>query len=547
MSRSVVSIARHLPLLVWTALFIWTGYQGIRFGDHWDEVLIVNSVAKSAKSGQFLPDRYHYSSAMYDVSVGVLVGMAHRAEPGALVQYVPQKRLQDYEAEAPRFRERLEGVARSRDYLINLRRTFVWITASTALWIYLALLVLRRSWLEALLGAAVVFSSWEVSYHSRWVAPDCGMMAFGALCLVGCLATLRSDRPRRWLLLAAVAAGIACGFKYTAGLMLLPVLFAWGETADLRSRRGWYWLLMVLGGFLGTFLVTTPGALLDPFRFVHDVSYEMRHYTETVGPQMHPHLVEPGRDHAIRMIQYLGFVVLGPYRWTAVIGFVLAVIGGIHTARKNPVSALILLVPPTLYVAYMAEMEIMVARNMLLVVPFLCILVGQGTSAIAGWMRERPILAHRPAWFRRIAFGTIYAVVAAGLVAGSGWNIHAAETIATAQRVNREEQLARMLENQPDVRYCVSPAIRAQLDRVRGSEALPNAEAPCTHDASLAIFYGADVRDTFRYRLNRPNRVKPVPPGPYDVNLDYYLWLKDPNRILIGPVDIALASGAVRR
>ena len=48
------------------------------------------------------------------------------------------------------------------------------------MWLYRLVLTWRGSRIEALLAASLLALSWEVSYHTRWVAPDGLLMQFSA-------------------------------------------------------------------------------------------------------------------------------------------------------------------------------------------------------------------------------------------------------------------------------------------------------------------------------------------------------------------------------
>lgn len=535
--------AGHVPLLLLVASFLWTGNRGVDFGEHWDDVHQIDAAANAAKTGVLLPHWYHYSSGMFDVSMIVLATVAHHATPGPMVRAAGKHALLEFEAEAPAFRERLEKIVRSQAFLLRLRRTFLWIAAMAGLGVYLSLLAMRRDKLEAWLGAATLLISWEVSYHSRWIAPDCVVMAFGSLVLAGCLKALHAERPARWLVLGAVAGGVAFGFKYTAGILLIPLLLTWASGASLRSSRGWLLLSAVLGAFGVTFLVTTPGAVLEPFQFLRDVVYEVRHYREAWGPEMHPHLVEAGYDHAQRMVVYLALVALSPYRWLAALLFGTAVVGGVVTARRAPTEGLILLVTPTLYVAYMADQRLMVARNLLLVIPFLAILVARGLGALTGWVG-----GSEPAGALRTKLRWLVPALAVMvIVINAQWSLRASQSIRDRNSFDREERLAVFLESHVGESFCISHSLAKELRGLPGNRTWPNARERCPSDATRAVFYAGDLKHKFRYRLNRPGQIEPLPPGPYDINVDYYLPLSDGKRILFGPVSVALATGAVSR
>ena len=78
--------------------------------------------------------------------------------------------------------------------------------------------------------------------------------------MVAALGTADARRPL-WLLVAAVMVGLAVGSKFTAVLLLLPLL--WTAWAVGQPRRWWAAALAVLGVATLVFVLTNPFALLD--------------------------------------------------------------------------------------------------------------------------------------------------------------------------------------------------------------------------------------------------------------------------------------------
>lgn len=78
--------------------------------------------------------------------------------------------------------------------------------------------------------------------------------------MVAALGTADARRPL-WLLVAAVMVGLAVGSKFTAVLLLLPLL--WTAWAVGQPRRWWAAALAVLGVATLVFALTNPFALLD--------------------------------------------------------------------------------------------------------------------------------------------------------------------------------------------------------------------------------------------------------------------------------------------
>ena len=150
------------------------------------------------------------------------------------------------------------------------------------MWLYRLVLTWRSSKVEALLAASLLAFSWEVSYHTRWVAPDGLLMQFGALTM---LARRRRPRERRPAL--ALAGGDRgrprLWLEVPGGLLLAPTLVAYGmsscptsarsagicDRASQASRR-----------LRRAFVVMTPGNVFEYEEFQRDIEYERMHYGE---------------------------------------------------------------------------------------------------------------------------------------------------------------------------------------------------------------------------------------------------------------------------
>lgn len=181
-----------------------------------------------------------------------------------------------------------------------------------SLWVgdYAHLLLLGR-WITAILGAATVwpvFLTADRLYDRRaaWIAA-----ALAALCPMGVVlghyltvdvpsaffstATLAAAATaaaasvpavrRRAMLTAALLCGIGVGIKYSVFpwfLALVPVLLQGRrEPADRKAVA--IDALLILGVGAAGFLIATPGALLQPDRFIADVSQELRYNREGMG------------------------------------------------------------------------------------------------------------------------------------------------------------------------------------------------------------------------------------------------------------------------
>ena len=390
-----------------------------------------------------------------------------------------------------------------------------------------------------LVAASLLATSWEVDYHSRWVAPDGLLMAAAGGCLVLCAATLRRPRVVWW---AAAAAGLATGVKYPGGLLVVPVLTA-AVLARPAGDRWWRLLrrlpLLVLVQ-LGVFVLTTPGAVLQPWNFAAWVRFNRDHYG-TIGHFGHT-ILNPVA-HAVAMVEYLVLVL--PSHWTAPsIGVsVLAVIGTAALCRRDWRLALLLLPFPVLYVGYFSQQIVMIVRNLLVLAPLLAVLAAVGATAVWDVVRRRGAPDVHPGLRRVAAFVAITSVVL--LVAtDAGWQWHAAGHMAERRTVAAQVAAARTyLAAHPSWRVFPSDGAAAALH-------LPAVPAtPGTRDVVLA--FAQEDGDMWKWPANVPGLTLATF-GPFACNFDYYPNWMDDRLVLMDVaqarrVPVAQVERAVRR
>jgi 4-amino-4-deoxy-L-arabinose transferase-like glycosyltransferase len=125
-----------------------------------------------------------------------------------------------------------------------------------------------------LLAAALLAVSFLAVSWSHLAVNDVPTTAAVALSLLGIAGILR----RGWALdyvLAGAGLGLACAIKYTAGIVILPLLVAAAvrfhervSIASIASRLG-----LALGATLATFVLFNPYSLLAPREFVDGLLY----------------------------------------------------------------------------------------------------------------------------------------------------------------------------------------------------------------------------------------------------------------------------------
>src|SRR3954452_16593027 len=136
----------------------------------------------------------------------------------------------------------------------------------------------------ALVAAAMLTFAFLPVVYSRIAVTDVGTFLPVAVAMWGALRVYERGLLRDYLI-AGVGIGVATGFKYTAGLVVLPLIvagvvriFRHGSGPLFRRRELWW---LVAGGALSAlcFFITTPFALVHP----HDTLYQLRQQAEAAG------------------------------------------------------------------------------------------------------------------------------------------------------------------------------------------------------------------------------------------------------------------------
>jgi hypothetical protein len=234
----------------------------------------------------------------------------------------------------------------------------------------------RRTGLVA--AAVLCFAFLPVAF-SRLAVTDVGTLAPVALVLLFSV-RIAERGGRRWCVAAGAAAGLAIGFKYTAGLVLLvpalalalPLLADFGRQ---RLRTAALGALAVAGGAFATFLVTNPFFFLDLDSSLH----QLRGQAQLAGEQD-----KFGQESDFGPLYYLDSLLWG-------LGYVAAACaaaGAVLLANRTHASpsaarstsdrarlALLLIFPVALFL-YLSVQSRFFGRWLLPVYPMLALLAG---------------------------------------------------------------------------------------------------------------------------------------------------------------------------
>lgn len=514
-------------LAVVIGIFVATGVAGRDFGEHWDEKYWqIEMTREMIKTGTLLPRHYAYPSLSLWINLAAVLPKSVAVVTGALSG---SGALSSGSAEGRK--AQLEAIFQyvdSQDYKIRLRTIYIVLSSLVLVWTYGLALVWGRSHFLAALAAAVLGSSWELSYHSRWIAQDALMAQFTTLCLL--LSSVGRFRPGQqgWFKAAAVAAGLACGMKYTAALVLIPLFVAALQVRQPGSSRRstikrcteilWYFGL--------TYLATTPGTVLRPVSFLDGIVYNWRHYSRMGHGG---HTVDPGLGHGTLMLEYFACVLFSPFPAIALALFVLSLLGVVETVYRHRMASAVLLAFPVAFVLMFDRQRVMLVRNLLPVAPVLAVLAALGAGAV--WERVR----HGPA---RLA---LLAVLVAALAINAGWLAHCVGTIRDRGSDRFRRESVAYIARHPDKRFFVQDCVRRELAPF-GLSSLANVTAtPDGSDIVLLSCKNAGYAAPNEWTSN--DRTQFITWfGPYEVNMNYYAdWVGD-DRVLAMTITHARAN-----
>lgn len=236
----------------------------------------------------------------------------------------------------------------------------------------------RRLWAttEGLVAAAILSFAFLPVAYSRFALNDVGVLLPMSIAIYG-IVRAREDGRWRYFILSGAAIGVAVGFKYTAGVIVAPLLVA----AALRARREPKALagagLSLLVAALA-FFVTTP-------YFVLELGDALRELGSQGDQTDRP---KPGQRAEHPLVFYAGSLT-----WGLGVGAAIAAVGGlVWELRRDPVRALLLALVPVLLVLYLAGAERFFARWWMPAYPMLALLAGIAIARLSRRVSSRPAL-----------------------------------------------------------------------------------------------------------------------------------------------------------
>jgi 4-amino-4-deoxy-L-arabinose transferase-like glycosyltransferase len=326
----------------------------------------------------------------------------------------------------------------------------------------------RRLWgvAEAIGAAAVLTFAFLTVAYSRYAVTDVGVLLPSALAVYGAI-MVREDGRLRWYLLAGAATGLAIGFKYTAGLVLLLLLgAALLRFRDERDRRtALRRIAAALAVMTAAFVVTTPFFVID----LHVALYQLKIQRLAANT---PKLGQP----AVGGIPFYLRSLTWGFGWG---GLIAAGVGFVLQWRRDRVRALMLVAfPLALLLYFVTDADRFFARWLMPGYPALAMLAGVGIAGVARAVPVRPALQA--------------AVLALLVVAAIAMPV--AADVRNARVLGREDtrQIARAWMNAhlpPAERVVIEPAVPSGFFGARYTEGFgPRAKASGTDAGSATRF-----------------------------------------------------------
>lgn len=293
----------------------------------------------------------------------------------------------------------------------------------------------RRLWgrMEGIAAAAILAFAFLPVAYSRYAVTDVGVFLPVAIAVLAAI-RVAEEGDRRWFVTAGAAIGFAIGFKYTAGLLLAPLLVAAGSRLGRDRRRVAADTALAIAAMVAAFLITTPYFLLD----LREALDQLRAQSYAAdAPKL-------GQEAESPLTFYPGTLTWG-LGWGAALA---APVGLVWLWRHDRLRAVLLALFPILLYLYLGTPERHFARWVMPTYPVLAMLAG---FALARAARS---LSLRPVWQGATFAGLVAAVLVQPVMAD----------LRTAEIMRRDDTRALtreflLEERPPTLRVVIEPGV----------------------------------------------------------------------------------------
>ena len=234
----------------------------------------------------------------------------------------------------------------------------------------------RKLWgdLEGIAAAAIISFGFLPVAYSRYAVTDVAALLPVVVAMYAVI-QMHEDGRRRWFVTAGAATGFAIGFKYTTGLIVVPLL----AVAAVRFRQDRDVIrdtLLALAAMVAAFLLTTPYFLVDLGEAIDELRAQSYAADE---PKF-------GQEDGSAFTFYPSSLTWG-LGWGALVA---AAVGSVWLFRRERARALILAGFPLLLYLYLCTAERHFARWLMPTYPVLALLAGFGLAKTARSLALRP-------------------------------------------------------------------------------------------------------------------------------------------------------------
>ena len=311
----------------------------------------------------------------------------------------------------------------------------------------------RRFWgpRVALVAAAMLTFAFLPVVYSRIAVTDVGTFLPVAIAVYGALRVYEDGRLVHYLI-AGAGIGLATGFKYTAGLVFLPVVVAAGVRFWRDRETPWLKRIDLRYLFAAGAVAVLVFAITTPFFFVHPQKalYQLREQAKAAGE-----IEKLGQAQQGGFSYYFHTFGWG-FGWAAIAA---AVVGAVLELRRNLVRGIMLLAFPVALYLYMSTQTRYFGRWLLMMYPLLAIFVGIAVVRVAELVRG----LRGGGRFGWAASGVAAAVLTALILIQP-----LAADIRTSDVLGRKDtrQIARdwLVENYPSsLRIVIEPAVQTDF------------------------------------------------------------------------------------
>jgi hypothetical protein len=311
----------------------------------------------------------------------------------------------------------------------TLARVVVALLGTGALWLLYATGARLFGRAVGLLAAAIEAVAFLPVFYAHLALNDVPTLAPLTLSLLGTAGVASKGRMRDYLL-AGVGLGVACASKYTAGIVLLPLLAAAGAhylDADAAARRRVLAGLLAAGAIaLAGFLVANPYAVLDYHAFHAELVHQSTLSAESQG--------KLGAPKQGGLLYYLWSLTWG-LGWAPA----LAALGGSLVVWRSNRRLGVMLVPAALlFLVFMGLQGRYFGRWLLPIFPLVCLLAAFFVVRLIVWATS---LRRLPAAGRVAVAGALVAVL---LAQGLIYSVHSGLVLSRSdtRTLTREWMLA---------------------------------------------------------------------------------------------------------